>query len=90
MQQIDKHTKDGYDVVCVKYGQEKAYGDTVNEYTVRDVTGERTEAEIRRYCTTEVCRADDPKGFPLYMHLRGFYKVADGKWRYTCGHYYTG
>jgi hypothetical protein len=84
------HKENGYEVKCLRSGQVRRYGPTVNEYIVRDMTGERTEEEIRKYCTEHVRKADDPRKHGLITHLQTFKLLGDGSYRYICGHEYTG
>jgi hypothetical protein len=84
------HTENGYEVKCIQSGQAKQYGPTINEYHVKDTTGQRTQVEIREYCTTHVRRADDPPTHPLLTHLMTFESLGAGVYRYVCGHEYTG
>ncbi len=86
----EKHAENGYEVECIRTGQVRRYGPTVCEYIVRDLTGERSETDVRVYCTINVCRADDAMEHPLQMHLQSFVRRDDGSYRYICGHDWTG
>ena len=85
-----KHEENGYEVECLQAGQVRRYGPTINRYVVRDLTSERTEEEIREYCTTKVKRADDPRKHSLTNHLQRFARQDDGSYSYICGHEWTG
>jgi len=85
-----QHEENGYEVKRLASGQQRAYGPSIYEYIVRDMTGERTEGEVRQYCITRIRRADDPKKHDLITHLKAFRKLDDGSYKYVSGHEYTG
>ena len=86
-----EHEAKGYEVERIQSGQVRRYGPTISVYIVKDLTGERTDQEVREYCTTKVEKAHDPRQHPLINHLLSFGPTDEPHiYRYKCGHEYTG